>query len=173
MHSKPASHIRDAGLLCPYQRSDAAKQHSSNGRTDCFPAGIAINSDCTQKNSFSQKSYNFSLEIEETALYLSIKCSNPTESQGIEEPSFGTYALFLCYHMLFYLKQREIRTFRHNWFLCFQAVKGTFKGTEQPRFSLRFDFNPHLLLSSCPLHRHSNRREGHFIMHNDRQFPNA
>lgn len=43
-----------------------------------------------------------------TELYLSIKFGNLAESQGFEEPIFGTYTLFSCYHMPFHPKQREI-----------------------------------------------------------------
>lgn len=60
------------------------------------------------KFSFLEKYSCFSLKTAKTALYHSIKCGNLAESQGFEEPSFGTYALFSCYHMPFHPKQREI-----------------------------------------------------------------
>ena len=55
-------------------------------------------------------------------------------------------------------------TFRHSWFLCFQAVKGTFKGTELPRFSSLFELKTtHPLLIFCPSHRPSRRYEGQLL----------
>ena len=52
--------------------------------------------------------YHIFSQNSKTALYLSIKCGKLAESQGFEEPSFGTYALLLCYPMPFHLKQRGI-----------------------------------------------------------------
>lgn len=39
-----------------------------------------------------------------TELYLSIKFGNLAESQGFEEPIFGTYALIPCYLIPFRLE---------------------------------------------------------------------
>ena len=53
--------------------------------------------------------YHIFSQNSKTALYLSIKCGNLAESQGFEEPNFGTYALISCYLIPFRLKGYDIQ----------------------------------------------------------------
>ena len=116
--------------------------------------------DCRQENGRAQKCTIFSRKTAKTALYHSIKCGNLAESQGFEEPNFGTYALIPYYLIPFCLNDMIFRTFEHSWFLCFQAVKGTCKGIMQPHFSSRFELKTtHPPLFSAP-RIGTHRREG-------------
>ena len=59
---------------------------------------------CGILNESAHQVYRISHKTTKTALYHSIKCGNLAESQGFEEPNFGTYALIPCYLIPFRLE---------------------------------------------------------------------
>lgn len=81
---------------------------------------------CGILNESDHQVYRISHKTTKTALYLSIKCGNLAESQGFEEPSFGTYALLLFYPMPFHLKQRGIPNIWTQLVFMLSGCKGYF-----------------------------------------------